>query len=326
MLSFIFCTCRKDPKFEWFVDSLYNQVVENSFDPSKIQIVLVDFELQYDSSRIEQFKAIAHNKFELTHVEPKPSPYQGKYRLTSKNYFTASNARNTGVCYAKHDYIYFIDDLSVLKPGSFKHMLDYATKKIVVNFSYKKVFELSVESGNIRKMRETVSGTDCRVQQGPPFREIKGLQFYGYSGCPTEEILKVNGYDEICTSMGGEDYQCGVRLEKKGTKIYYSSNVMFFESEEHADQGNVFIRRDPLLPAQLYSQLLKKYDVKTRYVEGRTDLSHFVLDLLTRNKFWTEGNNFNLTELRTNILKGGSFNNVFPPDLKTLEGINISDL
>jgi hypothetical protein len=325
MLTFIYSTCRKNPKFEWFIDSLYNQVVECNFDSSKIQIVLVDFDLQYDSSRIEHFKSIINNRFELTHVECKPCAYQGKYKLTSINYHTCSTPRNTGICYAKYDYLFFIDDLCVLKPGSFKHMVDYAKQRIVVNFSYKKVYDLSVENGKIKTIRETASGTDSRLS-GPAFRQIPGTMFYGYSGCPLEEMLKVNGFDEICSSMGGEDYQCGMRLQIAGVKLYYSTNVMFYESEEYADQGNVFIRRDPLLSPEVYSQLLKKYNITKRYVEGRTDLSHFILDLLTRNKSWSEGNDYNLSDLRNKILQGGSFNNVFPPDLKTLEGINICEL
>ncbi len=44
MLTFIYSTCRKEPKFEWFVDSLHNQVVDCKLDANKIQIVMVDFD------------------------------------------------------------------------------------------------------------------------------------------------------------------------------------------------------------------------------------------------------------------------------------------
>ena len=90
MLSFIYITCRKDPKIEWFIDSLYNQIMEENFDLSKIQIVIVDYELQYDESRRELIKNIIDGRFEYVHVEPKPSLIQGKHKVTSVNYFAAS--------------------------------------------------------------------------------------------------------------------------------------------------------------------------------------------------------------------------------------------
>ena len=73
MLTFIYSTCRKNPMFHWFVDSLFIQANECKFDTSKIQIVIVDFELQYDSTRIEMVKKIINNRFDYTHVESKPS-------------------------------------------------------------------------------------------------------------------------------------------------------------------------------------------------------------------------------------------------------------
>ena len=130
MITFIYTTCRKDPKFQWFVDSLYNQVIEEKFDCSKIEIVLVDFELQYDESRKDTMANIINNRFDFIHISSKPSPWQGKHRLTSRDCFSASLARNTGIGYAKHNYIVFIDDLSILSPGSFKNIVEYSIDPI----------------------------------------------------------------------------------------------------------------------------------------------------------------------------------------------------
>ena len=323
MLSFVYTTCRKDPKFEWFIDSLYNQVTEQAFDTSKIEIVMVDFELQYDESRIEMMKEIVKDRFQFTHVAPMPSPWQGKYRLTSRDCFSASLARNTGICYVSNPYVFFIDDLCVLEPGSFKHMLHYAKQNIVIAFAYKKVWDLKVENGNIINKRETEAGIDSRWNQGDSFRQIGGSQLFGYSGSPLSVLLTVNGYDEICNSIGGEDYHYGMRIEKINIPIYYSKNVIFYESENLADQGNVFLRRDPLLETEHYSSLLHQYGASHRWIpNARTDISHFVLDLLKRNKSWTEGNNYNLTDLRRTKM----FLVEFDPKLKTLDGVFLKDL
>jgi hypothetical protein len=202
-------------------------------------------------------------------------------------------------------------------------MVEYAQQNIVVAFAYKKVWDLEVDNGNITNKRETQAGTDSRWNQGPEFRRIGGSQLFGYSGSPLSVLISVNGYDEICNSIGGEDYHYGMRIEKLNIPIFYSRNVIFYESEDLSDQGNVFLRRDPLLETDVYSNLLKKYGAAQRWVpNARTDISHFVLDLLTRNKSWTEGNNYNLVELR----KTKQFTTTFDPDLKTLDGVYLRDL
>jgi glycosyltransferase involved in cell wall biosynthesis len=327
MLTFVYTTCRKVPKFEWFLDSLYNQVVEEKFDASKIEIIVVDFELQYDESRRDAIKEIVKDRFKFKHVEPMPSPWQGKYRLPSRDCFSASLARNTGVCYATNDYIYFIDDLCVLQPGSFKHMIEYASQKIVVAFGYKKVWDLEVENGVIIHKREEPSGLDSRWNQGADFRRIGGSQLFGYSGSPLSVFLSVNGYDEICNSIAGEDYHYAMRVEKLSVPIYYSKKVVFYESENLADQGNVFLRRDPVMSEEMYKNSMVKYQIPARWVpSAKYDVSHLILDMLIRNKSWTEGNNYNLTDLRKHIQSGGKFSTSFDSDIKTLDGVYIRDL
>lgn len=322
MITFVYITCRKDPKLEWFVDALCNQK-----DNTPIQLVIVDYELQFDETRKELFSKIVRNRLDFVHVPSKPSPYQGKYKLTHINYFSAGSARNTGICYVKYDYIAFIDDLSTFEEGSFNQIVECARKNIVVSFGYKKVYDICVEDGKIITKREEPSGIDSRWNQGDAFRQIGGGQLYGYSASPLSVLLKVNGYDEICNGQGGEDYHYGIRVDKLGIPIYYNRNVTFYESENFADQGSVFVRRDPLLPIELYTSLMNKYNVSRRWVDdARYDLSHFMLDLLTRDNYYAEGNNYNLAELRDKIQKGGEFENNFDKDMKSIDGVYLRDL
>lgn len=304
-ISFLYATCRKDSQLVWFIDSLNTQVIEYGFPKENIQIVIVDFHLQFDdgagAERRKEIEKIIDGRFEFVHIAPSPSVYQGKHRVTSKDYFCASIPRNTGVLYIKHPYVVIVDDLSVMLPGSFHHLVDYARRDLTVAFAYKKVFDLEVQpiTGNILKVRETLGGTDCRWNQddGSLFREISGGQFYGYGAYPLDVFLKVNGYDEICNANGAEDYHFGIRVQKTGVKIYYSRLVVFYESEECA--STAFAKRDPLFTHEEYYNLMRKYQVTHRYQEnGRLDMSHFVLDLLTRDKYWTEGNNYDLSYLR----------------------------
>ena len=325
-MTFVYITCRKNSRLEWFLDSLYNQIKEIGFDTSNIQLVIVDLYLQYNEGRIDYVRDRVKGRFEFVHVPPKPSPWQGKYRITKTDCFTCALPRNTGVCYAKHPYLFFIDDLSVLAPGSFQHMVEYARRNIVVAFSYKKVLDLNVTDGCVVSVKEHQGGIDCRIQLfKDSFTQISGSSLYGYSASPLDVVLRVNGYDEIHNSMGGEDYNYGIRVERSGTLVYYSKDVLFYETDVIVDEVT-FNRRDPLLTEEEYKALMKKHGVTKRWVEGRTDLSHFLLDLLTLGKSWTEGNDYNLAELRRTVQNGGSFPTSFDTELKTIEGTLLKDL
>jgi hypothetical protein len=194
-----------------------------------------------------------------------------------------------------------------------------------VGFSYRKVPELSVVNGNIKSVREVSHGIDTRNNLGE-FTQISGSSLFGYSASPLSVVLSVNGYDEIHNTIPGEDYNYGLRVERNGNKIYYSKHVLFYETE-YIPGEVCFWRRDPLLTADEYSELMKKFSIAKRWdPNGRTDVSHLLLDMLTRDKTWTEGNDYNLSELRSQILEGGSFQDVFDPDMRTIEGILLRDL
>ena len=49
-------------------------------------------------------------------VTPKPTPWQGPHRLTSRDYAAIANARNTALCLATYDYVAFLDDRAHLGP------------------------------------------------------------------------------------------------------------------------------------------------------------------------------------------------------------------
>ena len=326
MITFIYSTCRIYPKIEWFLDSLYNQAGELSYPITSIQIVIVDFQLQNDPSRKQLFSEKVKDRFDYVHVEPKPSPWQGKYKLTQKDYFCAGSARNTGVCYAKYNYLVFVDDLSVMSPNLLGFIINSCNTNKTVAYGYKKVFNLNVEDGNIVTLTEHPAGIDSRWNLGPT-ANISGSNFFGYISIPLKTILDVNGYDEICNSLGGEDYNLGMRLEKNNVNLLYIRNSFYYETE-NIDQNDVtFCRIDPLLSQDEYNFLMKKYNITERIVpDGRNDLTHLTLDMLKRNKTWTEGNNYNLRELRTSIQNGGSFNNIFSNELKTIDGVYLTEL
>ena len=326
MISFIYSTCRKYPKLEWFIDSLYNQVQELSYPTERIEIIIVDFHLQYEEERRKYISDIIQNRFNFIHVEPKPCPWQGKYKLTKRDYFCAGLARNTGCCYSKFNYICFVDDLSVMGPNLLSIMIENATHQNIVVYGYKKVFNLSVENGRILSLTEHQSGLDSRWNVCEVCY-IDGGMFYGYSSMPLQTFLNLNGFDEICNGVAGEDYHLGVRLSKLNNSLRYDRRGIFYETEDIVGCDASFLRYDALLDDNLYIKLLKKFNIESRWdINGRMDISHLILDMLTRTKTWTEGNDYNLKELRDFIQSGGSFNIVFSDKLKTIDCVYLKDL
>src|SRR5438309_7276872 len=96
-----YMTARRDCRVEWFRDSLARQILPTD----DIQVVIVDF------FHTERRWSILEG---WLHVPPKPTVWQGPHRLTNKDFFAPSNARNTALCYATGSHIAYVDDLSLL--------------------------------------------------------------------------------------------------------------------------------------------------------------------------------------------------------------------
>jgi hypothetical protein len=243
-LSIVYLTSRKQSCVEWFVDSLHRQAAHVT--DRKIQLVFVDTRLWYDGEpRRQEFIDAVAGRFDFTHTPPKDTVWQGPRKLTQEDYFCASSARNTGCMYAKHEYLLFVDDLSVLMLGWLDNAMHAAANGYVVCGAYKKVKNLDVQDGVAVGYEEFPAGVDSRWGYGSNKGLVKwyGSALYGCSfGCPTELFLKVNGFDELLDGQGGEDYDFGVRVERAGGKVFYNRNMLTLESEELHAQHPVMKR------------------------------------------------------------------------------------
>lgn len=151
-------------------------------------------------------------------VEPKPTVYQGKYRLTKEDYWAKSNAINTAACLAKGEFIAFVDDRSVILPGWLRRLDEAMRGNYAVAGTYSKRINLKVEHGFIVDAG-TVIGSDSRLRRG---QDREPIQTYGeaWFGCnnamPLEWLLNINGADESADSLGYEDVLMGHMLIRNG--------------------------------------------------------------------------------------------------------------
>lgn len=302
MLSLIYITSRKEPHFDWFISSLRREMRELGDVPLP-ELVVIDFHhskdrLPYGMGWVGPIKW----------ASPKPTPWQGKYRLTDHDAFAASNARNTGLCLASGTYIVFIDDVSVLVNGWLAAAMESMRENRITCGAYRKVKELAVDmEGNITRWIAFSGGDDTRWKDGRsevvkcPANWLYGCSF----GAPVETLLSVNGFDEALDGLSFEDVCLGLRLEKAGHQLWYDQKMLTFESEEaHHVPGD------------------EKFKRHNRPIAGHQDLAWWMLDHVKSNHMAL--GTPDLRTIRNDCLSGKAFPNhagmfVFP-DGKNLLG------
>lgn len=275
-ISIVYITYRSTPRFDWFVASLAREIGDEEFE-----VIFVDG--LHSIERGRELAALVGDRFAFRHVAAKPSPYNGAHRLTRRDYFAAASARNTGLIYASKSYVVFVDDLSVVMPGWWAQVREAARQGYVVTGAYQKHWEMRVDNGLLLDSRSEPSGIDSRWNQGDDGHNVRvgGAQLFGASfGAPRTLMLELNGCDELCDSIGGEDWQLGLRIEWSGAPIYYSRRMLTIESEELHRQGTPALRIDKVTEPELYMARLADFGVSRRFIEGRYDSSHMLLDIL----------------------------------------------
>ena len=297
-VTIVYTTHRQRPLFHWFVEGLVRQLD----DDDRVQLVIVDG-LASDPRRAS-FEETVDGRFELVYAAAKPTAFNGPCQRTTRPLFAAASARNTGIVYASHAYIAFVDDCTVPMPGWWGAVVEAARHQYVVAGAYQRHSDMCVSNGVLQKSRLLASGRDTRWELGDDRRvvPVAGGQLYTMSmGAPRHVLVEVNGFDELCDGIGGEDYQLGIRLELAGHPVFYSRTMMTVESEDHQAEDPVQLERvDPVLDEARYHDRPATLGVSRRPTAGqRCDASHMVLDLVHGLGASTAvGNHYDLAALK----------------------------
>lgn len=244
-LTVVYITNRNQPHTEWLLDSFAGQCHADEWP----EVIVV---------APEHSQALLRR--DVMRVRPKPTIWSGPHRITKAEHWSASNARNTGICYATQEHIAFIDDRSVLLPGWLEHARAAMGGKYCVCGSYEKVDNLVVNNGKVVSFKPR-QGRDSRLdycdtyygknaaQYGnagltPPY-SCPGEWTYGCSiVLPLEWVLKVGGFDETCDGLGMEDCIFGMMLQNNGCNIYFEPRMKMLEDRTPGCCDPVAIRRD----------------------------------------------------------------------------------
>ncbi len=194
-------TKRKEPHFEWAIESLKNQTFKN------FEYIIVDGHYNERKDLVSELLKKENPLFECKHVPDKPSRWKGKRP-------SISNARNTAIIYAKGKYVVFHDD-------NCKMPSDWLEKCM-------KLLELGyIVAGNwFTYQKESVVekyGWEHRYNLVKEPKIVGGHWFYtGNCAFPLIAAFDINGFDEeLDGEQGQEDISFGIRAERKGYKIMY---------------------------------------------------------------------------------------------------------
>lgn len=296
----VYLTSRRNSRVKWFCDGLVREAktMEHYEGRPELRVIFVDTRLWYDdeTERRAEFEAAVGGRFTFVHVSPKPSVWQGPHRLTRFDFFCAASARNTAFCYATGEHVAFADDLSCLMPGWLSGHLHAAKHHYVLCGSTNKNLEMQVDDQGLPySYRVFPPGQDHRLrtaQRDGSIRCSGSWLFGGTFSVPLEAALRVNGQDEMHDTIGGEDYDFGIRLERSGVDVCYNRTCATMESEEahHDEPGSLMVRIDkPVAVHGPYSSNLLYYR------------------LMSSNSTWTMSNRYVLRDLRAAIQRGEPF-------------------
>ncbi len=294
-VTIVYVSCRDQPEFGWFYDSLELQV--RGGDWPALLVVSPNVAL------------IAGP----THATPKPTVWSGPHRVTDHDCWSAANSRNTGIALCRTDFISFIDDRCVLMPGyldAIRAMMK-AKDPYVLCGSYEKRTAMTVERGII-KNGGIVTGQDHRAaycqkhfpNQQPPFK-APGEWTYGCSvTLPLEWALEVNGWEELCDGMGYEDVFFGMMLANCGHPLYFEPRMKMIED------------RTP----ELSRPTMQRKDKGV----SPNDKSHKMVEMLRERKSCLHG--FDLRQLREETLAGAPWPAPWGPTTDFFDGKSIAEM
>jgi len=277
-LTVAYITSRFNPKLEWFLDSLKNQLKAGE----SVEVIIVD---SFPDCHTHDHQIPNISKIQ---VQPKPTVWQGEYRLTKDNWWAKSNALNTAICLCKTEWISFLDDRCVLLDGWLERIKSAMAGNYAVCGSYEKRINMTVENGVIQN-GGIITGKDCRdmgVTQPIP---CGGEWLFGCNfALPLEWALNVNGFEELLDGLSSEDTQFGAMLSNNGYPLKFDVKMKIIEDRTSSEIGAAMKRTS-----------------KERWGNDEQDKGHEAIRRFHGNKQAQHG--FNIRELRAKVLAGEPF-------------------
>ncbi len=279
-LAICFMTGREDPRLDWVLDALQMQAHADD----EIELIVID--ALGDQRGAHAIGFYPHRMItNLIESPPKPTVWQGKHRVTSCDWWATANARNTALvlCPEDVDFIAFLDDRA--RPGP--HWLDevrksYERRDSVIAGSYEKI-----EGADRHTTRDHRTG----IHPGGKIN-CGGGWLYGCTfALPLAWALDVNGFEEGCDGLTGEDYIFGMMLQNAGHRIDFVPRLFVSQDREPGNEsckGSYACRDKGISPNDKSHAALKRFGVRKR--------TEFTPDLRALRARWHAGEGWPLPD------------------------------
>lgn len=238
-------TSRPDPKIPWIMDSLAAQWGDN-----RVPVVMVvdSFAPRDLGCRVD------------LHMEPKPSLWNGKHRVTSEDWWAASSYRNTILCHAQTEWVWFLDDRCVVTPKSIDAVRDAMLGNYAVFGTYQKWHHMEYEDGKatgekvaedhrflewVKHVEPWVHLDDWTVDPNKLAMPCPPSWCYGCSiALPLQWALDIGGFEEACDGLSAEDTAFGAMLANNGREMRFDARMGVVQDRTPGQTGAPMRRED----------------------------------------------------------------------------------
>jgi len=281
LLSVIVITARAQPQIETLMRAIDAQAVSGDV----IELVLVDFlgrsftDLDLDNTWLAQRTARPAHIGSVKLCKPKPTPYQGEHRVTSRDLHAIANARNTGFIVSSMPYLAFLDDRVTLGARWLETIREYAKRgdddRAIAGPCDRHEFGARVRDD--RRLRSPNGRGDC------PGDWLYGGNF----ALPRALYELVNGCEEGTDPCGRQDRVLGMMLRNNGVRIDFLTSMGVVFDRDTANKPHPFPRLRPgVPPADKARAILKRYGGRMRTDPATTpDLKAMRRIILAGGKF-----------------------------------------
>lgn len=217
-LAIVFLTGRVEPRLDWLCDALERQAHADD----RIALVVIDhLATQPDRSLPGLGWRAVPCVTRVTHAAPKPCPWAGPHRITDRDWWSKSSSANTGLVLVPPDvnYVVLMDDRARPGPRWLEAIRGgYLRRDAVLAGAYERV----ETRGDV-----SIITRDHRMDKHPRgHRNCGGGWLFGCTmALPLAWALEVNGFEEGCDSLTGEDYMFGLMLHNAGRRIDYDAEL-----------------------------------------------------------------------------------------------------
>jgi hypothetical protein len=240
-LSVITHTCREDvprlpaPVLQMMVDSMTRQDYQGDFE-----LIIVDLLWERRHKQFEEmWHGVGRTKsgvlFPILHIPDKQSPFK------ERNLLRISTPKNTGLMFARGDYVVFSDDCQEIPANTLSLIGEWAKLGCGVTFPYERKFRQTIDQPFHSR------GIDGRIQSlETPLgsSRVVGIRDVSYIGAsvsmlPMSVLESVNGWDEMFDgSRQLEDSDLVVRIGWSNLiMMAYDCRAMIIEYECGAGGG-----------------------------------------------------------------------------------------